>query len=666
MYIINTDDSSIYVTRGDIVMLTVTAMNGDAAYVFQPGEVLRFKIFGKKDCENVVMQKDFPVTAAAEFVEITLGEEDTKFGPVISKPTDYWYEIELNPFTNPQTIVGYSDDGPTVFRLYPEGDDIESTDYEPTPEDIPVVDDELDLTSVRPVQNQAIARAVAQLDEAFTSNKEDMSWAVKSLKNEIKVERARIDNMATLQDGSTTGDAELADIRVGANGEIYGTAGGAVRGQVEKIYKELQQQALFDDIIRKQISEIEAVPLMWVANCYWNTATDVADLTSYTGYYYASNEVHVEPGERYFITGEQGSSLKQRLWAVTDANYNVLAKTEISGLTEFTNAEINIPEGGAKLLITRHSGTAADTILMKERYKTIALVEDLPRKDLEGLYVSVIGDSISALNGYIPEGNDPYYGTGIGGYQNMWWWQFCQKLKATPLVIEAWSGSTVTQGVVEGKTEASNPSRCRKLHAYVKCSAEDCDYNVALENINLLNMSPFSGEIALGDHVKLAKPDIVIIAMGVNDYSYGAPLGDWDGSVKPNQAERRNFRSAYAAMLVQIHAEYPNAAIYCVSPFFVKRITSDNWDVNRNSLGLTYLDYEKAIREVSDLLQAEFVDINNLGFNRFNYYPTFCNDSETYPTHPNALGQKIIGLSLADIVETKLNAYTRWLKGEIV
>lgn len=232
MFTVN-DDLSIYVTRGDIVFLSVTAEDNGEAYKFQPGDVVRIKVFTKKDCETVVLQKDFPVTAETEAVEVFLDENDTKIGGVIDKPTDYWYEVELNPFSDPQTIIGYDEDGAKVFKLFPEGRDL--TEDEPiTPEDIPIVDKELDLTSQRPVENQAIARAVEQIKGAIVKNEKDtaaklavVSDNINALGAEIDVERARISNLLS---GETV-DGELIDIRTGADGNIYASAGDAVRRQ---------------------------------------------------------------------------------------------------------------------------------------------------------------------------------------------------------------------------------------------------------------------------------------------------------------------------------------------------------------------------------------------------------------------------------------------------
>ena len=84
MFTLN-DDLSIYATRGDIVFFSVTAEDDGEPYKFQAGDVVRIKIYGKKDAEAVVLQKDFPVTEETESVEIFLTEQDTKIGEVISK-----------------------------------------------------------------------------------------------------------------------------------------------------------------------------------------------------------------------------------------------------------------------------------------------------------------------------------------------------------------------------------------------------------------------------------------------------------------------------------------------------------------------------------------------------------------------------------------------------
>lgn len=123
MFVVN-DDMSMYVTRGDAVAFNVKASLADTDYTFRVGDVVRFKVFAKKDCSNVVLKKDVRVTKETTTVQMFLDDNETKFGEIISKPVDYWYEVELNPDTNAQTIIGYDDNGAKVFRVFPEGGEL--------------------------------------------------------------------------------------------------------------------------------------------------------------------------------------------------------------------------------------------------------------------------------------------------------------------------------------------------------------------------------------------------------------------------------------------------------------------------------------------------------------------------------------------------------------
>lgn len=237
MFVVN-EDNSIYATRGDIVFFSVTAEDKGKAYKFQAGDLIRMKVFGKKAADNVVLQKDFEVPEETEAVEVFLTSEDTKIGQTISKPVDYWYEVELDPLGNPQTIIGYDEDGPKVFKLFPEGADLTVIPIEP--EDIPVVDDHLDLSSRRPVENQAVAKAVASLrgdfektEDTITKKSNTAAAVAQNAQNAVAVERARIDNLVS---GSTADGAEVTDIRVDINGSTHKSAGDAVRAQVKRFW----------------------------------------------------------------------------------------------------------------------------------------------------------------------------------------------------------------------------------------------------------------------------------------------------------------------------------------------------------------------------------------------------------------------------------------------
>lgn len=130
MFKINKETKEIQITRGDIGCIEVSSKNEDGSlYEFQVGDIVRFKVFKAKDCDCVELQKDVVVEVAGTTMNIDLTKEDTRIGDLIDKSVPYWYEIELNPDTAPQTIVGveYNEetkkDEPKIFRLLPEGAD---------------------------------------------------------------------------------------------------------------------------------------------------------------------------------------------------------------------------------------------------------------------------------------------------------------------------------------------------------------------------------------------------------------------------------------------------------------------------------------------------------------------------------------------------------------
>ncbi len=82
-----------------------------------------------------------------------------------------------------------------------------------------------DLSEFKETEQAEFLRWFAQMKDQLSSD------AAGNLQWQINVERARINALASLKDGSTTGDAELQDVRVGIDGTAYPSAGEAVRGQ---------------------------------------------------------------------------------------------------------------------------------------------------------------------------------------------------------------------------------------------------------------------------------------------------------------------------------------------------------------------------------------------------------------------------------------------------
>lgn len=132
MFEVDKQTKTIHLTRGDIACINVTAKDKKETpdgivktpHKFEVGDVVRLKVVKKGNYGQVVFKKSVVVSEETEKVMMPLNGQETKIGEIISKPTTYWYEIELNPDTNPQTIIGHDKEtGAKLFVLYPEGSD---------------------------------------------------------------------------------------------------------------------------------------------------------------------------------------------------------------------------------------------------------------------------------------------------------------------------------------------------------------------------------------------------------------------------------------------------------------------------------------------------------------------------------------------------------------
>ena len=128
--------------------------------------------------------------------------------------------------------------------------------------------------------------------------------SLESLSTEVNTQKIRIDNLATLEDGSTTGDAELIDIRAGFDGTNYNNAGDAVRSQIEECHDEID----------KMMQNISA-KVIWTPGHYIRPDLSTQGVNSYA----ISSAIDIGPGETVILYGYGYQDMVSMITLINDA-----------------------------------------------------------------------------------------------------------------------------------------------------------------------------------------------------------------------------------------------------------------------------------------------------------------------------------------------------------
>ena len=197
----------------------------------------------------------------------------------------------------------------------------------------------------------------------------------------------------------------------------------------------------------------------------------------------------------------------------------------------------------------------------------------------QGKLFSILGDSISTLEDWNPDGYRVfYYGqrctqSGVHQVEDTWWGKVLSHFDGQLLVNNSWSGSRVT-----------------RLPAASRLFPSGC-----------------SDERTAGLHTEKARPDVIIIYLGINDYISGTRD---ETEVRPDYADDMDyFSTAYAAMLKKLRGNYPSAEIWCCTlpPSCIASYPAFRYPTEYE--GRFAESYNRAIRTSAETYQCRLLDL---------------------------------------------------------
>lgn len=238
---------------------------------------------------------------------------------------------------------------------------------------------------------------------------------------------------------------------------------------------------------------------------------------------------------------------------------------------------------------------------------------------LEGLGISILGDSISTYDGWIPEGFNVFYPLDgeLTEVSQTWWKSLVDETGMELCANNSSSGSTCIGDSLSIDDPGSGCSDGR-----------------------LSFLAGSQGRL----------PDVIVVYMGTNDLLNGIPIGDNDGTKLVEEGSIENFGDAYCMILDKLASYYPTAQIFCCTLTPVGDWGTDQpFILFENHLGLTAGDYSNQIRVIADNKGVSVIDLYDCGIEIDNLQ-----EMTTDGTHLTAAGMECVKNAVLDTLTAEM------------
>lgn len=424
--------------------------------------------------------------------------------------------------------------------------------------------------------------------------------------SEVDIERKRIDNLAKLGEGSTTGDAELTDIRVGADGITYPNAGAAVRGQVGKLHEDISN--------RTRTGKNVFNPKNFLANQRLAITTGVA--FNMEGY-----------GVSGFIDRGNATRLIASFLGVTSG---VQAQNNIR-ICEYDENEAYI----TGIQMSEAMGGVLDFNINTKKFRFE--IDPVFYNNKENLMIELTDNFQTTFSQF--EKFTYYFNGKIESYEEMY--KDFTKEKTKWLAL----GDSITEGYyVDESGNLVSDSNNSYAHYVVEKRKDLVLTNLGRGGMGYVCPDTKSTHYTALQYFKtidLTGYDLITIALGINDYKYPCELGTLNGG------SSGEFAYNMQKTLEYVMEQNPTAKVIVITPLnsAIKGNYNTNWSLgSATTKGYTLEDFFNMIVSICNYYNIQYIDNTHYGpITRKNIESVVPDKVHPCKDYPRVLGYDLAG-----------------------